>query len=51
MDVSLFDIPRDYQPALPLVRGGYDLTKPDTLPNRLQMYWDQITVGARTIFR
>ena len=51
LDLSLFDIPRDYRPALPLVRGGYDLTKPDTLPNRLQMYWDEIAVVARTIFR
>jgi hypothetical protein len=51
LDLSLFDIPRDYRPALPLVQGGYDLTKPDTLPNRLQMYWDQITTVARTIFR
>ena len=35
--MSLFDIPRDYRPALPLVRGGNDLTKPDTLSNRLQI--------------
>jgi len=51
LDSSLFDIPRDYQPALPLVRGGYDMTKPDTLANRLQEYWDEITLVARTIFR
>jgi hypothetical protein len=51
LDLSLFDTPRDYRPALPLVQGGYDLAKPDTLPNRLQMYWDQITVVARRIFR
>ena len=51
LDLSLFDIPRDYRPALPLVRGGNDLTKPDTLTNRLQMYWDEITVVAHTVFR
>jgi hypothetical protein len=51
LDVSLFDVPRDYRPALPLVRGGNDLTKPDTLSNRLQMYWDEITVVAHTILR
>jgi hypothetical protein len=51
LDVSRFDIPRDYRPALPLVRGGNDLTKPDTLANRLQMYWDEITVVAHTILR
>lgn len=49
LDVSLFDRPRDYRPALPLVRGGYDMMKPDTLPNRLQMYWDEITVVARAL--
>ena len=51
LDSSLFDIPRDYRPALPRVRGGYDMTKPDTLANRLQDYWDEITLVARTIFR
>jgi hypothetical protein len=51
LDLSLFDIPRDYRPALSQVRGGYDMTKPDTLANRLQAYWDEITLVARTIFR
>jgi len=50
LDSSLFDIPRDYRPALPRLRGGYDITKPDTLANRLQEYWDEITLVARTIF-
>jgi hypothetical protein len=51
LDLSLFDIPRDYRPALPLVRGGYDMTKPDTLANRLHVYWDEIMLVACTIFR
>ena len=51
LDLSLFDIPRDYRPALPLVRGGYDMTKPDTLANRLQVYWDELTLVTRAIFR
>jgi hypothetical protein len=51
LDVSLFEIPRDYRPALPLVRGGYDMTKPDTLANRLQVYWDELTLVTRAIFR
>ena len=51
LDLSLFDIPRDYRPALQLVRGGYDMTKPDTLANRLQVYWDEITLVARAVFR
>jgi hypothetical protein len=51
LDLSLFDIPHDYRPALPLVRGGYDMTKPDTLANRLQVYWDELTLVTRAIFR
>jgi hypothetical protein len=51
LDESLFDIPRDYRPALPLLRGGPDMMKPDTLANRLQAYWDEITLVAGTIFR
>jgi len=51
LDSSLFEIPRDYRPALPGIRGGYDMTKPDTLANRLQEYWDEIVLVARTIFR
>jgi hypothetical protein len=50
LDLSLFDIPRDYRPALPLVRGGYDMTKPDTLANRLHVYWDELTLVTRAIF-
>ena len=51
LDVSLFEIPRDYGPALPLVRGGHDMTKSDTLANRLQLYWDELTLVTRAIFR
>ena len=51
LDMSLFDIPRDYRPALPLVRGGYDMTKLDTLSNRLQVYWDELTLVTHAIFR
>ncbi|HYS70740.1 MAG TPA: hypothetical protein VEM14_10905 [Gemmatimonadaceae bacterium] len=50
LDSSLFDIPRDHRPALPGIGGGYDMTKPDTLANRLQEYWDEIIQVARTIF-
>jgi hypothetical protein len=49
--VSLFEIPHDYRPALPLVRGGYDMTTPDSVANRLRGYWGEITLVARTIFR
>ena len=50
VDASLFEIPRDYRPALPLVRGGYDLTKPDTVANRVQDYWNELTRLTRAIF-
>ncbi len=51
LDPSLFDIPVDYRPALPLVRGGYDMTRRDTLRNRLEMYWDEVKLTTRAIFR
>jgi hypothetical protein len=51
LDSSLFDAPTDYRPALPLVRGGHDMTRVDTLANRLQMYWGELTLVTRSIFR
>ena len=51
LDLSLFDIPSDYRAALPLLRGGYDMTKPDTVANRLQMYWDELTQVTLAMFR
>ena len=40
LDASLFELPAGYRPALHNPRGGYDMTKPDTLANRLEAYWD-----------
>src|SRR5207244_746801 len=40
LDPSLFEIPRNYRPALRLPFGGVDITRPDTLPNRVQAYWE-----------
>jgi hypothetical protein len=51
LDTSLFGVPRGYQPALPLLTGGFDLTKPDTLTNRLQNYWDDLRSWAQYMFR
>ena len=51
VDLSLFDVPRDYRPALPRVRGGYDMAKPDTVANRLQEYWNELALVTRAIFR
>ena len=51
LDPALFDLPSDYRPALPQLHGGYDLTRPDTLVNRVQSYWDELTRWARTFFQ
>ena len=40
LDASLFELHNGYRRALQNPRGGYDMTKPDTLANRLQAYWD-----------
>ena len=51
LDPALFDIPRDYRPALPLFHGSFDLTKPDTVLNRVQVYWNEIASAAHAFFR
>lgn len=40
LDVAQFEVPKGYKGALPFLSGGYDLTKPDTLMNRLSSAWD-----------
>jgi hypothetical protein len=49
LDASLFDIPRGYRRALPLIGGGHDLTREDTLANRVQMYWNDLAWRARRL--
>jgi len=39
LDPSLFTLPSGYSPALETAGGGHDMTKPDTLSNRVQQYW------------
>jgi hypothetical protein len=51
LDDSLFELPAGYRPALRTPYGGRDMTKPDTLANRLQAYWDAWTASARRWFR
>ena len=46
LDAALFTISAEYRPALPDLFGGYDLTKPDTVMNRLHSYWDGVTAWA-----
>jgi hypothetical protein len=38
LDQELFTVPDGYRAALPLPNGGYDLTKPDTILNRVDSY-------------
>jgi hypothetical protein len=49
LDTALFELPSDYRPALPRVHGGRDLTKPDTVTNRLQSYWDELALWIRAL--
>ena len=43
---SLFTVPANYRSALPLPFGAYDMTKPDTIMNRLRSYWDGLSMWA-----
>ena len=40
LDDALFTVPPDYRPALPTPGGGHDLSRPDTVMNRLTSYRD-----------
>jgi hypothetical protein len=51
LDASLFELPAGYSPALPTLRGGFDMSRPDTLGNRLQSYWAELTASAQRWFR
>ena len=51
LDETLFTVPPGYRPALPRLHGGFDITKPDTLVNRLVSYWEEATAWTRLILR
>jgi hypothetical protein len=51
LDRSLFDVPAGYRPALPRLIGRFDMTKPDTVANRIAAYWQDVTALARDFFR
>jgi len=40
VDPALFDVPADYRAALPYSGGGFDLSRPDTVGNRLAVLWE-----------
>jgi hypothetical protein len=51
LDASLFEVPAEYSPALRTPHGGIDMTRPDTLGNRLQSYWAELTTSVQRWFR
>ena len=51
LDNSLFTVPAGYRPGLPLLHGRVDMSKPDTLINRLESFWEEMTSWAQLIFR
>jgi hypothetical protein len=51
LDASLFEVPADYSPALRTPHGGIDMTRPDTLGNRLQSYWAELTTSVQRWLR
>jgi hypothetical protein len=51
LDKSLFDVPAGYRPALPRLTGPFDMTKPDTVANRLAAYWQGVTTLAGDFIR
>jgi hypothetical protein len=51
LDAALFDVPAGYQAALPRVTGGFDLTKADSIGNRLSDYWTFVTSRAQSLVR
>jgi len=51
LDPSRFNVPAGYRRALPRLTGGFEMTKPDTLPNHLEDYWEVLALWARSVFR
>jgi hypothetical protein len=51
LDAALFTVPPGYRPALPRLTGGFDMSKPDTMTNRLQSYWQELTSWAQSVLR
>jgi hypothetical protein len=49
LDDGLFRVPDGYRPALPRLIGGFDLTRPDTLKNRLESYWEELSTWVRRV--
>ena len=50
LDGALFQVPKGYFPALSTPHGGYDMTRPETLGNRVQVYWAELKDWTRQWF-
>lgn len=50
LDPALFDVPADYRPALPTGDGNFDMTRPDTVTNRVRFFWESATVWFHRIW-
>ena len=50
LDPKLFEVPPDYIPAVETPRDGHDIRRPDTLSNRLQIYWTELSDSIRRWF-
>jgi len=51
LNPSIFELPAGYRRALQTGNGGADLTKPDTISNRVQYYWARLSFWVRDLFR
>ena len=51
LDPTLFTIPPNYRAALRRPYGGFDMTKPDTLLNRVELYCGLLATWAQSWFR
>jgi hypothetical protein len=50
LDGALFEVPIAYSPALSTPHGGYDMTRPETLANRVQVRWAELKDWTRQRF-
>jgi hypothetical protein len=51
LDDALFTVPSRYRAALPRLAGSHDMTRPDTVRNRLESYWEDVVSWTGSLFR
>jgi hypothetical protein len=50
LDPSLFERPPGYTSARHTPRAGFDMTQPETLTNRVEVWWTDLTLSLRNLF-